>query len=93
MDIVKVTINGQVTIPVQIRKRLGIKPGDKVVFIENGNGNTVTLANSSLLAIEKFQNALSGKAEDAGFATEEDVAGYLKDIRQELYQEKHKCTD
>jgi AbrB family looped-hinge helix DNA binding protein len=91
MDIVKVTINGQVTIPVQIRKRLGIKPGDKVVFIENEN--TVTLANSSLLAIEKFQDALSGKAEGAGFAAEEDVVDYLKDIRQELYQEKYKSTD
>jgi AbrB family looped-hinge helix DNA binding protein len=86
MDIVKVTTNGQVTIPVQIRKRLGIEPGSKVVFIENGD--TVTLANSSLLAIEKFQNALSGKAEDAGFATEEDVVDYLKDIRRERYQEK-----
>lgn len=29
--------NGQFTIPVQIRKKWGLKPGDKINFIPNGN--------------------------------------------------------
>ena len=33
MELAKVTSKGQVTIPVEIRKKLGIKNGDKVLFI------------------------------------------------------------
>ena len=34
MELAKVTSKGQVTIPVEIRRKLGIKNGDKVLFIE-----------------------------------------------------------
>ncbi len=34
----KVTTKGQITIPAAIRKALGIKTGDKVLFVEKGNG-------------------------------------------------------
>ena len=45
MELAKVTSKGQITIPVEIRKQLNLKPGDKVLFIqENGK---ITLANSS----------------------------------------------
>jgi len=30
----KVSSKGQVTIPVEIRKKLGLKAGDKVIFLE-----------------------------------------------------------
>ena len=33
MELAKVTSKGQVTIPIEIRKKLGIKNGDKVLFI------------------------------------------------------------
>lgn len=33
-----VTSKGQVTIPVEIRRRLGIDPTDKVAFVINGEG-------------------------------------------------------
>ena len=45
MELAKVTSKGQITIPVEIRKQLNLKPGDKVLFIEE-NGK-ITLANSS----------------------------------------------
>lgn len=32
-----VTTKGQVTIPVELREKLGIKPGDRVGFIEDGD--------------------------------------------------------
>jgi antitoxin PrlF len=35
------TYKGQVTIPVEIRRRLGLKRGDKVAFVQQGD--TVTL--------------------------------------------------
>ena len=34
MDLAKVMSKGQVTIPINIRKKLNLKEGDKVVFIE-----------------------------------------------------------
>ncbi|NBD33576.1 MAG: AbrB/MazE/SpoVT family DNA-binding domain-containing protein, partial [Cyanobacteria bacterium] len=34
MELAKVTSKGQITIPVEIRKQLNLKPGDKVLFIE-----------------------------------------------------------
>jgi antitoxin PrlF len=35
MEIAKVTSKGQITIPVEIRKKLNLKNGDKVVFMED----------------------------------------------------------
>lgn len=34
----KVTSKGQITIPVEIRRQLGVKPGDKVRFEQNNGG-------------------------------------------------------
>ena len=38
-----VTVKGQVTIPVDIRKKLNIKPGDVVKFNLKNNGKTLTV--------------------------------------------------
>ena len=32
MELAKITPKGQITIPIEIRKKLGIKDGDKVAF-------------------------------------------------------------
>jgi len=37
MEVAKITSRGQVTIPIDIRKKLGVKEGDKIIFIEDGN--------------------------------------------------------
>jgi antitoxin PrlF len=34
----KITSKGQVTIPKEIRRRLGVEPGDDVLFVEDGTG-------------------------------------------------------
>jgi len=38
MEMAKVTSKGQITIPVSIRRRLGINEGDKLLFIDNPAG-------------------------------------------------------
>jgi AbrB family looped-hinge helix DNA binding protein len=91
MELAKVTSSGQITIPVQIRRKLGIKEGDKVMFLDEGN--TVTLVNSSLIAIEKLQSAMAGEAEAAGITNEDDVVALCKEIRQELYEERYADHD
>ena len=36
-----VTSKGQITIPIEVRVKLGIKPGDRVRFVENEKGEIV----------------------------------------------------
>jgi AbrB family looped-hinge helix DNA binding protein len=37
----KITSKGQVTVPLKIRKELGVKPGDSIVFEKDGDTVTV----------------------------------------------------
>jgi AbrB family looped-hinge helix DNA binding protein len=36
-----VTSKGQITIPAEVRKKLGLKPGDQVTFIEGEHGEFI----------------------------------------------------
>ena len=87
MELAKVTSSGQITIPVQIRRKLGIKEGDKVMFLEEGN--SVVMVNSSLIALEKLQEAMKGEAERTGIQSEDDVVALCKETRRELYEERY----
>jgi len=51
MELAKVDRRGQITIPIEIRKKLHIKEGDEVVFLEE-NGRII-LENSTLLALRE----------------------------------------
>ena len=87
MELAKVTSNGQITLPTAIRKKLGVKEGDKVLFIEDGDN--VILLNSSVIAIEKIQKSMKGEAEKAGVTSEEGVVNLCKEIRKEVYADKY----
>ncbi|MGA2217438.1 MAG: AbrB/MazE/SpoVT family DNA-binding domain-containing protein [Terracidiphilus sp.] len=41
MTTAAITSKGQITIPVEVRKKLGLKTGDRVGFIENENGEYI----------------------------------------------------
>jgi len=47
MEMAKVTSKGQITIPVSIRRRLGINEGDKLLFIDRPEG--VMMVNPDML--------------------------------------------
>ena len=81
MELAKVTSKGQITIPIDIRKKLGIKEGDKVLFIEEGD--KVMLVNSTLMALKEAQNAFSGEAERLGLKDEQDVVDMIRKLREE----------
>lgn len=36
-----VTSKGQITIPIEVRRKLGLKPGDRMRFVEGENGEIV----------------------------------------------------
>lgn len=81
MEIAKVTSKGQITIPIEIRKKLGIKEGSKVLFLEEAG--RIYLANSSMEALREAQQAFAGEAENVGLKTEEDVIAMIKELREE----------
>ena len=66
MNLAKVSSNGQITVPVDIRRKLNIKEGDKIIFLEKPNGEIV-LQNSSLFAIQQAQ----GKLDDIQLSEDE----------------------
>ena len=91
MELAKVTSSGQITLPSTIRKKLGVKEGDKVLFVEDDG--KIVLLNSSVIAIEKLQHTMKGEAEKTGITSEEDVVNLCKDIRKEVYANKYENND
>jgi AbrB family looped-hinge helix DNA binding protein len=79
MELAKLTSKGQITIPVEIRKKLKLKEGDKVFFLEEKG--KIYFENASQAALRDFQNQMIGQAAKAGFETEDDVVEYIKTLR------------
>lgn len=69
------------TIPIEIRKKLGIKEGSKVLFLEEAG--RIYLTNSTMEALLEAQAAFAGEAERVGLKTEEDVVAMVKELRKE----------
>ncbi|HEX2256810.1 MAG TPA: AbrB/MazE/SpoVT family DNA-binding domain-containing protein [Afifellaceae bacterium] len=46
----KVTSKGQVTLPAKLRRRLGVKPGDRIDFIERETGKIEIVARRKTFA-------------------------------------------
>jgi len=87
MELAKVTTKGQITIPVAIRKRLGVKNGDKLLFVDRPEG--VFMVNSTMMALEKIGRAFEGEAERLGLETEDDVVVMIKEIRKDNWEKKN----
>lgn len=82
MNLARVSKNGQITVPIEIRRQLGLKTGDKILFFQNGNGEIV-MSNASASALVKAQNAFSGVAERLGVSDEDDVQALVDSFRHE----------
>jgi AbrB family looped-hinge helix DNA binding protein len=80
LDMARISIKGQVTIPIAVRKSLGLKEGDKVVFAQKGDN--IVLLNSNRLAFKEFQQDMVGEAERVGWADEQDAVNFCKEIRR-----------
>ena len=72
--------NGQITVPVEIRRLLGLKSGDKILFLQKRDGEIV-ISNASSKAIRKAQAAFAGAAEDMGVSDEDDVQALVDEMR------------
>ena len=80
MNLAKISSNGQITVPAEIRRLLGLKSGDKILFIQNNSGDVV-LYNASANAIKKAQEAFSGAANEMSLTSEDDVQALVDEMR------------
>ena len=91
IEIARLSSKGQITLPVAIRNMLGLKEGSKVIFAKKDDD--IVMVSSNRIAFEKIQNAMEGEAEKAGIKTEQDVIDLVKQVRQEIYEEKYAKYD
>lgn len=82
MNMAKVTAKGQITIPADVREAIGIREGDKVLFVRMDDGS-ISLRNSSLEALQQAQQSFSEAAAEAGLRNEDDLASLIKQVRAE----------
>ena len=80
MNLVRLSANGQITIPAEIRKLLSLKSGDKILLYQNKSGEVV-LDNASANALFKVQNAMDGVADRLGLRDEDDVQKLVDEVR------------
>ena len=80
MNIVRLSANGQITVPAEIRRLLDLKSGDKILLYQNKSGEVV-LNNASANALYKVQNVMEGVAERLGLRNEDDVQTLVDEVR------------
>jgi AbrB family looped-hinge helix DNA binding protein len=80
MNLAKLSANGQITVPAEVRRRLHLVPGDKVLFVEKPNGEVV-VAKATLTALAQAQAAFAGAASDFGVSDEAEVEALVADVR------------
>lgn len=80
MNLAKISANGQITVPVEIRRQLGLKSGDKILFLQKQNGEIV-VSNVSAVTIRKVQAAFAGAAETLGVSGEDNLQALIGETR------------
>ena len=78
----KVMSKGQITLPADIRKNMGLSTGDRVALIYEND--RVIMMNPAIFAMETLQKEMDGEWEKADIHSEEDIASLLREIRSEV---------
>jgi len=78
----KVMSKGQITLPIDIRKNLGLSVGDRVALIYENN--RVIMMNPAIYAMETLQNEMEGEWEKAGIYSVDDLNMLMREIRAEV---------
>lgn len=81
IDNAKVMAKGQVTIPKDIRKILGVDEGDRISFVVEGD--TVRIMNAAVFAMQMLQAQMQEEAKRTGLTSDDDVMNLVKEIRHE----------
>ncbi len=87
----KILDGGKLTLPLKVQKWLQVKNGDQIAFTKDENG--VRMVNAALLAIEKIQTEMDGEAELTGLDSDEKIAQFCKEVRQDVYRKQYARND
>jgi len=78
-----ISSKGQVTVPQQIRTRLGLSPGDRVEFVVEGERTVIRPARSASNPFNKYRGALGtfpgGKKQ---------INSWIDDLRSEAHNRR-----
>ena len=74
-----ISSKGQLTIPKEVRKVLGVENGEKVTFVVVGD--EVKIVNAAAYAMKVLQTEMIGEAAKAGLETEEDIVSLIRELR------------
>ena len=74
-----ISSKGQLTIPKEIRKVLGVENGEKVTFVVVGD--EVKIVNAATYAMKVLQTEMIGEAAKAGLETEEDIVSLIRELK------------
>lgn len=91
MEVARISTKGQITIPIEIRKKLNLKEGDKIIFLEQDG--RIYFENAALLAFNRIQDAMAGEAQKAGINSPEEMNEVMKEIRKEIWEERYANND
>jgi antitoxin PrlF len=72
-----VTSKGQITIPQEIRRRLGLHEGDRVEFVIDGERTLICRNREDVNPFERYMGALPA------FREKDDINAWLGDLRDD----------
>jgi AbrB family looped-hinge helix DNA binding protein len=78
----KVLPKGQITLPKDIRKFLGVGLGDRVTLV--CRGNQVVMMNAAIYAMNVLHDEMKGEWEKAGIHSDDDIVALMKEVRHEI---------
>ena len=81
MELAKITSKGQITLPISIRRALGLNDRDQVAFIEKDG--LYYLVNPLSLAIDDVRKDFKGEAKRLNINNVEDVVNLVKKERKD----------
>ncbi|MCL2803657.1 MAG: AbrB/MazE/SpoVT family DNA-binding domain-containing protein [Micrococcales bacterium] len=81
VETAKILPKGQITIPIEIRRNLGLETGDRVMMV--WDGQKAVMINPAVYALQWLGDLVAGDAEQAGFVDEDAVASFVTDLRRE----------
>lgn len=88
MKIVSVTRKGQVTIPGEVRKKLGIREGTKVI-VENVGSELALIKKIEIMdSLEELQGYCRRLAKERGLTMKE-IEEEIESVRAKIWKEKY----
>jgi AbrB family looped-hinge helix DNA binding protein len=78
----KIMSKGQITLPKDIRERIGVGAGDRVALI--CEGDKVIMMNAAIYAMRALQKGMEGEWEKAGVHSDDDIMDLVKEVRNEI---------